>query len=194
MDALNAHACRRRAACGTLAALCLLGAATAGWAQTEESTAERQVKAAYLYKFTGYVDWPSDVLGTAGTPFTIGVLGADALASELALVVTGREVDRHPVVVRRLKSGDSAAELAMLYVGRGETARLKSVLGAAPPRSLLVVTEAEGAPPAGSMINFVLVERRVRFDVSLEAAERGGVRLSSRLLAVAHRVHGQGGQ
>lgn len=160
--------------------------------QVEEGVAERQVKAAFIYKFAGYVEWPPEVLGPAGTPFVIAVAGADALAHELSLVVTGRRVDEHPVAVRLLRGGETLSDVALLFVGRGETPRLKALL-AGVVRPLLVVTEADGPVPAGSMINLLLVERRVRFEVALDTAERAGVRLSSRLLAVAHKVHGSGG-
>lgn len=187
------HSTRRRLGAWAAAALLLAHGGLAR-AQAEESVAERQVKAAFVYKFTGYVEWPAEVLGSAGAPFTIGVLGADALAAELALVATGRSVDAHPVTVRRLRGGEPLADVAMLFVGRGETPRLKALLAGA-ARPMLVVTEsdAEGAMPAGSMINLLLVDRRVRFEVALDTAERAGVRLSSRLLAVAHKVHGAGG-
>lgn len=192
MDTLSHRRRTRRRLCAWAAAALLPAFSRPARAQAEESAAERQVKAAFVYKFAGYVDWPAEVLGGAGVPFTIGVVGAEALATELALVVTGRSVDAHPVAVRRLRGGEPLADVAMLFVGRVETPRLKALL-AGVTRPLLVVTESEGAMPAGSMINLLLVDRRVRFEVALDTADRAGVRLSSRLLAVAHKVHGAGG-
>ncbi|HSV55039.1 MAG TPA: YfiR family protein, partial [Burkholderiaceae bacterium] len=157
-------------------------------AQTDELNAERQVKAAFLYKFAGYVDWPPGALGAPDAPFAIGVLGAEPLAVELTQVVNGRKVQERPITVRRLKGGEALSDVAILFVGKTETARLKSLMSAQPPRPILVVTESEGALAQGGMINFLVVDRRVRFEISLDSAEKSGLRLSSRLLAVAQKV------
>jgi hypothetical protein len=158
-------------------------------AQTDEAGAERQVKAAFLYKFAGYVDWPEGALGPPDAPFTIGVLGAEPLAAELGQVVQGRKVQERPVAVRKLKAGDSLADVSILFVGKPEMPRLKPLLSTAPSRPMMVVTEADGALAQGSTINFLVTDRRVRFEISLDSAEKSGLRLSSRLLAVAQKVH-----
>ena len=143
---------------------------------------ESQVKAAFLYKFTGYVEWPEGAFASADAPLNIGVIGADALAAELEQVVAGRKANDRPVLVRRLKPEDSLKGLQIVFIGQSTPPHLR------PWPGLLVVTESEGALAQGSVINFVLVERRVRFEISLDAAEKNGLRLSSRLLAVAEKV------
>ena len=157
-------------------------------AQSDRPNDEAQVKAAYLYKLAGYVEWPEGALGEADAPFTIGVLGADPIADELAQIVSGRKIHARAITVRRLKAGDGLDGLAILFVGKAETARLKPLLGSLQSHSVLVVTEDEGGLALGGMINFLLVDRRVRFEVSLESAEKRGLRLSSRMLAVAQKV------
>ena len=157
-------------------------------AADDESTLEQRVKAAFLYQFAGYVEWPSNVFAQPGAPITIAVLGADALAAELSQVVTGRTVGGRTVSVKRVKPGESLAGVHILFIGRAESERLSQLAQAAQPRAILTVTETDGALTKGSMINFVLVDRRVRFEVALDSAEKGGLRLSSRLLAVAQQV------
>jgi hypothetical protein len=182
---LRALACLVRAACFA-SALCL-----PGWnanAADDNATLEQRVKAAFLYQFTGYVEWPPATFAQDGTPVTIAVMGADPLAAELDQVVTGRTVGGRTVTVRRVKAGDSLAGIHILFVGASENARLSDVAQAAQPRSILVVTESKGALARGSMINFILVDRRVRFEVALDPVEKGGLKLSSRLLAVAQQV------
>lgn len=152
-------------------------------AQAERATAV-QVKAAFLYKFGGFVDWPPGAFAAADTPLTIGVLGADALADELERIVAGRNVQGRPVKVRRLKRGETVAQLHVLFVGQGDIPQDARDA----KQGLLVVTESEDAPPRGSMINFVTVDDRVRFDVALGPAERGNLKISARLLAVARKV------
>jgi hypothetical protein len=150
---------------------------------------ERTVKAAFLYKFAGYVQWPAAPDAAAGDPLSIGVLGAADLARELAVVTSGRTVADRPITVRRLAPGDSLDDLHVLFVGRDEGDRLGDSLEAARGRPILIVTESEGALDDGSMINFAVDRQRVRFDVALSSAERSGLRLNSRLLAVARRVY-----
>ena len=180
------------------AAMCI--AALLGWmpraqAQDEPTAIERRVKAAFLYKFTGYVGWPEGTFARADAPMTIGVLGDDQLAAETAQLVVGRTVDGRPIAVKRvtfaeLAGGGHTAGVHILFVGRSESARFAQVVKALPPAPILIASESENALRQGGIINFVIVEGRVRFDVSLEAAERRGLRLSSRLLPVARSVHG----
>jgi hypothetical protein len=151
----------------------------------DDSTLEQRVKAAFLYQFAGYVEWPPNTFAQPTTPITIAVMGADTVATELSQIVTGRTVGGRPVVVKRVKPGESLAGVRILFVGRAESSRIGQM---AQSRAMLTVTEADGALTQGSMINFVLVDRRVRFEVALDSAEKSGLRLSSRLLAVAQQV------
>ena len=154
------------------------------WAQEEEL----RVKAAFLYKFVGYIDWPSASFARPDTPVTIAVVGAEPLAGELAQAVAGRTVNDRPVTVRRLKPGEPLDGVHVLFVGKAENARLPQLAQAAQARSILTVTETDGALAQGSVINFVLAERRVRFEIALDSAEKSRLKLSSRLLAVAQQV------
>lgn len=152
------------------------------------SVAEYQIKAAYLYKFLGFIEWPPQAFTRADAPLVIGVLGANPLADELAQVVATRQASGRPVAVRRLRPGDAITELHVLFVARSEAARLPSLAGASRDHALLIVTEADEAMPPGSAINFVVVEDKVRFDVALPAAEKANLRISARLLTVARKV------
>jgi hypothetical protein len=169
----------------SLATLLFAGAA---FAQSENRAAEVQIKAAFLYKFGEFVQWPPAAFARADSPFAIGVLVADELAAALEQLVAGRSVQGRPVVVRRLKRGDAPAGLHVLFVGQSESARLAETLAAAKSQSVLIVTETENALASGSMINFVAEEQKVRFDIALPSAERGQLKISSRLLAVARKV------
>jgi hypothetical protein len=150
---------------------------------------ERAVKAAFVYKFLAYVDWPAHAFETPGAPLVIGVVGADPIARELGDAVAGRSVAEHPVQVRRLREGESPAGLHVLFVGRGESARLPALAKALQGQPTLIVSESPGALNAGSAINLVVApDGRVRFEVALDAADRAGLRLSSRMLALAQSV------
>jgi hypothetical protein len=159
-------------------------------AQTQDGSAaltpERGVKAAYLYKFAGYVDWPAGTFPRADSPITIAVMGDDQLADTLAQYVAGRTVDDRPVVVRKQKDDDVPDGVHILFIARGETARLRA--RGHLMRPVLVVTESEGTLTQGATINFLVSGGRVRFEASVENAEKRHLKLSSGLLRVAQNV------
>lgn len=168
-------------------AVLALAAATAFAQQRGVQGTEAQIKAAFLYQFGGFVEWPPRAFASPGSPFTIGVLGAEAIASELEQVVAGRTVQGRPIAVRKLRRGEPLAGLHVLFIGRSETSRLGEIL-ASGLESALIVTESDNALSQGSMINFVAVGDKMRFDVALPSAERGNLRISARLLSVARKV------
>ncbi|MGB5082450.1 MAG: YfiR family protein, partial [Burkholderiales bacterium] len=149
---------------------------------------EYRVKAAFLYKFGSYVEWPERSFARPDSPIAIGVMGADTLADELAQIVAGRNVNGRPVLVRKLRPGNSVAGLHVLFIGRTGRGRLAEILGAARSQALLTVTESDEALDLGSMINLVVVEDKVRFDVALPSSESGNLKISARLLGVARKV------
>jgi hypothetical protein len=171
-------------------ALFALFAAFAVAADTAEGAAEHRVKAAYLYKFAGYIEWPDDAFEHATSPFVIGVLGADALAEELTRITQGRRFGQRGIVVRRLQDGDPLSGMHVLYAGHPDPQRSAAVLSAVRGQPMLTVTAADELARAGSVINFVVIDSRIRFDVSLAPAEQQGLKISSLLLAVARRVDG----
>lgn len=170
-----------------LLAACLCVSTWCG-ARAQPHAAEYQVKAAFLYKFLSFVDWPAEVFERPDSPLVIGVLGADPLADELVAVVAERTAHGRPVAARKLRPGESVAGLHMLFVGRPGSAQLPALLDSAKGQPMLTVTESDEAFAQGSAINFVIVDNKVRFDVAPHAAELGNLKISSRLLAVARKV------
>lgn len=166
----------------------LLAALLAAGQAPAQGASELQVKAAYLYQFGGFVEWPPRAFAGPDGVFSIGVVGADAMAAELERIVATRQIQGRQVAVRRLRPGQPLQGLQVLFVGAGETARLPEILSPAHAAPLLVVTESDGALAQGGIINFVVADNRVRFDVALPQAERRQLRISSRLLGVARRV------
>ena len=151
---------------------------------------EAKVKAAYLYKFGSYVDWPEQAFAGDKAPLWIGVIDAGTLAEDLSAMVVGRSVNGRPLQIRRLQPGDSLDGLNVLFVGRSHNARLADILAAAKTQPILTVTEAHNALSLGGMINFVLVEGRLRFEVAPRTAALSHLSISARLLAAAYKVDG----
>jgi hypothetical protein len=174
-----------------LAGLLLLAAGLLPASAAAQQATEASIKAAFLYKFAGYIEWPANAFAAPDAPLVIGVMKADAVAAELEQLVPGRSVSNRPVFVRRFREGEAPTGAHILFVGRGEP-NLRAIVRAAQQNGgPLVVTESDRGLEAGGSINFVLVDDRVGFEVSLEAAERSGHRISSRMLAVARRVVGR---
>lgn len=158
-------------------------------AQTDDvSPGEIQIKAAFLYKFTGYVEWPKSSFKDTNSPITIGVVGADEIADELRHIVAGRSVQSRPLNVIAVNKESDLNGVHLLFIGRDATARLARLIETARQRPILTVTDVPEGLERGSMINFVMVKRRVQFEISVDVAEKAGLVLSSRLLAVALRV------
>lgn len=178
----------RRLACA-LPLLCLAGAlALPSRAQAQSGDTERQVKAAYVSKFASYVEWPPSAFDSSDEPVNIGVLGDDAMAAYISELVAGRTANGRPIRVQALRADSAVSGLHILFVGRAFNPYLAQVLSAARTKPLLTVTEAEDALAQGSMINFVMVDGRVRFEVSHKAAQPTNLRISARLLSAATRV------
>jgi len=156
-------------------------------ADTESTDVELSVKAAYLYKFLGYVEWPPTQFPGPGAPFVIGISGNERLAGELERIAAGRSVKDRRIVVRRVRPDEPLTGLHLLYVGPGDGARQTHLLKLAQQRPILTVTDA-GAVTMPGIINFRIVDNRVRFEIALDAAQRSGLQLSSRLLSVALTV------
>lgn len=180
----------RRAAAFAFLALTMLalGQPLLAPAQDDAGTLERRVKAAYLYKFVSYIEWPAGAFADAAAPIKIVVLGDDELANELVQITTGRGVEGRPLSIRRTRDTEAAADAHIVFIGRGETPRLRDILGSLRGRPVMIVTDSPGALAQGSIINFMLIDRHVKFEIALDEAERRNLKLSSRLLAVAHNV------
>jgi hypothetical protein len=170
--------------------LALLGLMACGGAVTAQSDeqAEYRVKAAFVYKFGEYIQWPDDSFASAKSPITVGVIGADKLVDELMRITSGRSVGGREIAVRKLRPGDPVSDLHLLFVGRAGADRVADLLSGLKGRAVLTVTESDRAFSLGSMINFVVVDDKVRFDIALRPVEEGNIKISSRLLTVARKV------
>lgn len=175
---------------GRMCALVLL-ALGCDWAWSAESALalEDKVRAAYIVKFFEYVDWPASAFADAAAPYVLGVAASPAFFEEVARSARGRIVAGRPLSVRRVADGTLPAPLHAVYIPAWDRviARFPELRGA--HRPILVITDQPAEPPEGSMINLLEVDGRVRFQVNLLAAEKAGLRFSSRLLAVALRVY-----
>jgi hypothetical protein len=162
----------------------LVGVTDAG-AQSVGAVSADQVKAAFLYNFAGFVTWPAE--SAADKAIVIGVMGDEEVEAELRKNVDARPHPGRAVSVRSVASINDITGVHVLFLGPRQSYRLPLLVTALKQRPVLLVTEADDALDRGSMINFVTAER-VQFEISMSAAARAGLQLSSRLLSVAMRI------
>ena len=178
----------RHRAFARLAVAALLAGAACGSASAQQAVYDaNQVKAAFLYHFGTYVQWPAAPARSTDT-ITIAVLGDPAVAAQLAQFLPGRRIEERPVQVRPLARIEDLGDAEVLFIGRQQNARLAQLIAAVARRPTLLVTDAEDGLDRGAMVNFQLVDERVRFEISVPRAEEAGLTLSSRLLSAALRV------
>src|SRR5690606_3854309 len=151
------------------AALAVLLAAFGTSAQdATRAASEQSIKAAYLLKFPTYVEWPASRFEQPASAITFGVLGEPAVADELAVIAAGRTVNGRPIEVRRISSAESLEGLHVLFFsGAGREA--ERIAASAAEQSILTVGDAPNGN-GGSIIGFVTVNGRVRFEVHLPTA------------------------
>ena len=148
-----------------------------------------EVKAAFLYNFAKFVEWPSDATGGT-TTITVGVLGSDPMAEALRTIVRDKTVGGRGFAVRKPASLDDLAGLHVLFIGDGDTRRLPDILKRLEGTTVLTVSDIDRFCQMGGTIELVVVNSHVRFDVRLDTAQRSRLRVSSKLLNLARTVHG----
>lgn len=147
-----------------------------------ETSLEFQVKAAFLFNFTKFVQWPVSAFSDANSPFVICIIGNDPFGRALDDIVEGESVNGHKIDVQRIT--DTPQSCHVLYGAEN----VMPPWSTAPAAGILTVGERESILAHGAVIGFVLDNGRVRFDISLKAAARQGLKLSSKLLSVARSV------
>lgn len=165
----------------------LLGAGAANGAEVYPANA---VKAAFLYRFAGFIAWPA--VDAGNSRFVIATWGADRVADELQRSLTMLSIANHPVELRRVHELRGLAQAQVVFFGRGHRADLRRASAAMAGSPVLLVSDDEYGLEDGSAINLLLIERRIRFEVSLTALQRNGLKASSELLAHALRVQALG--
>jgi hypothetical protein len=173
-------ALHRRAIACALSALAFLAPGVGAIADTPESV----VEAAYLYKFTPFIDWPASAFPSPASPFRLCVLGDDPFGPALDQAVGGHTVADHPIEVRRIKTAGAAAGCHVLYFGGPRTAATADAFTKVRGSPVLTVTrETDGV--TGEVIQFVVRDGHVRFAIDPAAATTNGVKISSKLLGLA---------
>jgi hypothetical protein len=157
-----------------------------------QTMTEHQVKAAFLMNFAKFIEWPAVMFETVNTPITIGIIGDDPFDTALDEAVRGKAIDGHRILVKHVRIFEDWSKVHILFVSDSEKNDLRKIferLGDAP---VLTVSDIQSFCRSGGTIGFVTEHNRVRFEISLEAAERSGLLISSKLLTLATNVYKKG--
>jgi hypothetical protein len=156
-----------------------------GHAQT---VSEYQAKALYLYNFAKFVDWPVEAFEDSAAPLKLCVLRENPFGSDLEQIVEGKVIAGHAVRIVTVQNGDQVRGCHILFVSRSQSKQSNQILGVLGPVSVLTVGESKGFVQQGGMINFVVEDDRVQFEVNQKAAEQVRLKISFRLLSLAKLV------
>ena len=171
----------------------LLALAVAVSAAAQNQLSEHQLKAAFVYNFAKFVEWPAGAFANPADPLRFCVLGDDVMAQELEELARSKTIAGRPVQARRVKSVDESQYCHVLFLGAPEQNRIRELPGPIRQAALLTVGESDTFLHGGGVINLVLDNEQLRFEVNLQAAEQARLKISSRLLALARAVHTGGG-
>jgi hypothetical protein len=156
-------------------------------AQSSKPT-DYDVKAAYLYNFGHFVEWPANVASAQTESFTVCVLGQDPFGPVLDATLAGETIAGKRVAAKRISTLDESGSCQILFLSPAEEARLNTLIKALSRQAVLTVSDMPEFAKRGGMIQFVLEGKRVRFEVNLAAVQHAGLSVSSELLKVATTV------
>lgn len=151
----------------------------------QEGASEYQVKAAFIYNFAKFVEWPRNAFPNTNSPIVLGILGKNVFGSDLEKTIRDRKVNNHPFVFKTLTSAAEATNCHILFVSSSEKGDFAKIVSTLHNATVLTVSETDGFIKAGGMINFTFEDTKVRFQINDEAAKKAGLKISSKLLSLA---------
>jgi hypothetical protein len=158
--------------------------------KAQEATAsEYQVKAAFLVNFTKYVEWPEKAFTNATAPFIIGILGEDKFGQDLSQMLQNKTINGHPLLMKHFQSDQQPdTRCHILFIGLKEKRPTQEVLDNLCAAPVLTVGESDSFLSQGGVINFVLKDKKVRLQISLEASDAANLKISSKMLGLADLI------
>lgn len=153
-----------------------------------QTLTEYQVKAAYLFNFLKFVEWPDDSTADPHAKWVIGVVGHSPIGNELTRIVEGKTVLGRDLQVKTFQTTDNLRGCNILFIGESEKKRLPFILAGLRGSSVMTVADMDKFIESGGMVQFVVEDDRVRVTIDVGATDRARLKVSSKLLALAHTV------
>jgi hypothetical protein len=148
---------------------------------------EYQVKAAFLFNFVKFVEWPAEAFSDSNAPLIIGVVGDDRFQGSIDQMISGRIANGRRLLVKRFSNFRTLTPCHIVFVSSSERDNIQQILATAGPGAL-TVGESDRFAQMGGIINFTVVDRKVRLEINQAAAERRGLRISAKLLSLARVI------
>lgn len=156
--------------------------------QAADAPSEYEVKAALLFNFAKFVEWPGASFATPDAPFTIGVVGNDPFGPALERMLAGKTVGGRAIVIRRWRKAENRGPCQLLFVGASERDHLTQILDGVRVQPVLTVGDTHAFAAHGGMIGLTMADNRVRFEINESRANEANLSVSSRLLSLARIV------
>ena len=164
----------------------LLFAASAAPASAQNVSKEYQLRAVFLFRFTQFVDWPTNAFATRESPIVIGVLGEDPFGEALRLAVKGETAHGRPLQVKHFRNLEEMDVCHVLYISDSEASQIRRITQALASRSILTVSDIEGcARDQGGMVRFMTEQNRITFRINVDTVKSARLVLDARLLRMA---------
>jgi hypothetical protein len=154
----------------------------------EPQLTESKLKAAFLFNFVKFVEWPPESFAATNSPIAIGILGENPFGGDLAAIVRDKTINNRPIIIRTMPSLAEATNCHVLFIGASENGRIPEIISKLGTASILTVGDFNHFTEAGGMINFVRENNKIRFQINEAAAKNARLKISSKLLSLA--THG----
>ena len=171
-----------------IAVLATCALCQAGPVPGDPAAGEYELKAAFVFNFAKFIEWPQEAFPSATAPIVIAVLGNDSFRDILARAVGEKVVQGRRVVVRGWKRGEVGPGCQILFVSSSEEKATAEILQNIKRPGVLTIGEAEEFVQQGGIINLTLSDEKLRFEISQKNAESAGLKISSKLLGLAKTV------
>jgi hypothetical protein len=148
---------------------------------------EYEAKAAFLFNFVKFVEWPAQAFANGNSPLIIGVVGDDRSSGVIDQTINGKTANGRRLVVKRFSSFKALTFCHIVFVRSSERDRTRQTLAAAGPCAL-TVGETEGFARGGGIINFTILDGKLRLEINQTSAERAGLKISAKLLSLARVI------
>ena len=148
---------------------------------------EYQLKAAFLFNFAKFVEWPPEVFSAPAAPIVIGIIGENPFGKDLEDIVRDKKINARALIIKPIASLDDGKKCHLLFISTSEKSRMPEIFRALGKASVLTVGETDQFTQNGGVINFVREGNKIRFEISDDAAKRAGLKISSKLLSLAVR-------
>jgi len=160
--------------------------------KAQSADEEYRVKAAFIFHFAQLVDWPAEKQEGSDHSLVLCTLGQDPFQGLLEDTVAGKAIGNRILRIRHLGQPEEMQACQIVFLGRAQSKRIPTLVSILHQAPVLTVGETAGFLDAGGMIDFLLEDNKVRFEVNLDAAESADLKIGSRLLVLAERVVGEG--